>query len=166
MDKKLAESNFSCRQCLNDYKRDELGYNCIDRENKSNTCFQYDYSDDKCITCIPNHYLSDDEKECLEYPNGEIGCLMYEQIDEEKRCIQCDTSKYILDNYLCKEFVNPVANCAIMLKNYECSICKPGYFLNETVPETEEFEGYENWCEETTLDNCEIASSTTECSDC
>ena len=90
-------------------------------------CQVYSLSYDRCLSCIPDHYLNKDGN-CLlsENPNCEIKQVY------ENSCIKCYSGYYLDAANKCKPYT--VNNCKFYnpLKN-ACLTCIEGYYLNNSM---------------------------------
>lgn len=82
-----ANTNFSCLECDDGYLRDKLGYMCKERVNTPSACEVYDPTEDICIECKKNNYLSTNNKDCISQPDGLLGCTAYAIVEDKRTCV-------------------------------------------------------------------------------
>ena len=154
-------SNFICVQCDIPYYIIEASKSfqsiCQLRINfPINNCLTYSIKNDICSQCIVGYFLSANNAQCIQNPNGIQGCRIY--FESINNCQECDgTALYYPRNGKCITLgstATVVDNCYTYSNVTACISCKPGYVLQE------------NKCELNPISNCQIPGFNGVCTQC
>ena len=146
----FSDSTLGCVKCSSNYYLSSG--QCIQRKNKDINCIEYVGDVDKCKLCAVGHYLSDDEKYCVIFPQGIGNCERY--LDGQT-CTLCKKNHYLESN-VCAIVLdeNLVENCKYYKNGTECETCENGFVSVGGV------------CEQITALNCKTASNPVTCTSC
>ena len=124
-DNNLANSFMNCKKCEKGYFLDSL--ECEKRVNIDFNCLAYEDLEDYCKICNKGFYLSENRKNCIEYPKGIFGCTDYLSLEV---CVKCNTDYYLKEN-ICEliEDDRKIINCEIHSEPLRCHLCKKGYVV-------------------------------------
>lgn len=145
---KITTSTFTCLQCNHRYYLDTNA--CTQRLNVPTKCKTFVADEDKCQECSSNSYLSNTAKECIDFPDGIIGCRTY---TDAETCISCSEGRYLAEN-VCISVETPITKCVYYTNATTCLICESGYYLNNDI------------CVKATAQNCTTYASIASCATC
>jgi hypothetical protein len=124
----ITSNSFECVLCKSGFYLNSTG-NCVFRTINPTTCSNFSISQDVCIKCQSAYFLNPNGTQCVAFPSGIQGCLIYEG---PSRCLQCQEPRYLQNSTCTVSAV--IANCEIYSANFTCRKCKSKYFLtNETL---------------------------------
>lgn len=86
-------TDFQCKKCVDGYYLSN--YRCLQRQNKFQQCLVYTVDRDTCSQCYSGYYLSEDQSQCIKYPQGVIGCW---EFTDDLTCSRCQKGLYLSNN--------------------------------------------------------------------